>query len=105
VSDARTGYLVCYDISHSRRRLARVRRRLLGCAVPIQYSVFLGCFTASERRDVISRLAGVIDLREDDVRLYPLPSSPIVVCRGRPVLPAGVFAALPLPLPRARFEE
>jgi CRISPR-associated endonuclease Cas2 len=87
----RTSYLVCYDISESPRRLARVRRRLVEIAVPVQYSVFVGTFSAAERRDALSTLARNIDPRLDDVRFYPIPADPIFEFLGRPVLRDGIF--------------
>ncbi len=89
---ARTTFLICYDVSQSPRRLARVRRSLVSVAVPVQYSVFVGHFTPAERAQVLRRLAGLIDPRRDDVRLYPVPGDPVYELLGRPVLPAGVFA-------------
>jgi len=97
VTAPRSTYLVCYDITESQRRLARIRRRLVGVAVPLQYSVFVGTFTLAERRDVIAMLAATIDARRDDVRLYPVPQDPLVETLGRPVLPDGIVTRLPFP--------
>lgn len=90
-----TSYLICYDISESRpganRRLVRVRRRLLGVATPLQYSVFCGTFTAAGRRAILSELAEVIDPRCDDVRLYPISTDPWLARIGRAILPEGLI--------------
>lgn len=95
-----TAYLVCYDIAATtaagRRRLGRVRRRLLGVAQPVQYSVFCGRFTPAQRRSVLAALARRIDPKGDDVRMYPIPANPWFRCLGRPTLPAGIFVPAPL---------
>jgi CRISPR-associated endonuclease Cas2 len=90
-----TSFLVCYDISMSQRRLARVRRRLARVATPLQQSVFLGHFTAAERRTVIGMLARSIDPAADDVRIYPVPNRPAILMLGRGALPEGIHASLP----------
>lgn len=91
----RTTYLVCYDIStvqgNGQSRLARVRRHLLELAAPIQYSVFCGSFTPAGRNAVLEGLARRIDPRFDDVRLYPLPTSPTVHRLGRDPFPEGIL--------------
>ena len=86
-----TAYLICYDVSESPRRLVRLHRRLAELAVPIQYSVFCGLFTPAQTKAVLRRIAGIIDARKDDVRLYPVPRSPSVILLGRPILPEGLF--------------
>lgn len=83
-------YVVCYDISGDPRRLTRVHRFLSSRAVPIQYSVFLGFFTADQLDDVLSELREIIDPRRDDVRAYPLPRQPRILGLGRALFPDGV---------------
>ncbi len=78
----RKGYLVCYDI-RDRRRLVHVCRYLKGRGLHLQYSVFFCSLTWEELQKVKARLRGMINEREDDVRIYPLPSSPEVVALGR----------------------
>ena len=94
MSRPRQKYLICYDISQSARRLARVRRRLIESATPIQFSVFWAVLTQAERDGLIRRLAGIIKAENDDIRLYPLPENPVIRMLGRPVLPEGVIAPL-----------
>lgn len=69
----RTRYLVCYDIA-APSRIAKVCRLLKAEGQHVQYSVFLCSLTWPELQALKSRLAEIIDHREDDIRLYPLPS-------------------------------
>lgn len=64
-------YLICYDIT-DQRRLARVHRFLSGEALALQYSVFVGVFSAGALRRVLEQLGRRIDPRRDDVRVYSL---------------------------------
>lgn len=92
-----TAYLVCYDISEARpgshRRLARIRRRLLQDAAPVQYSVFCALLSPGARAVLMADLARIIDSRCDDVRLYPLPANPSLLRLGRSPLPEGILSA------------
>jgi CRISPR-associated protein Cas2 len=83
--------LICYDISESPSRLAKVRRSLLEVAAPVQQSVFLGRFTQAQRREIVTCLAKLIDPRKDDIRIYPVPQRPAIQMIGRQLLPEGVF--------------
>jgi CRISPR-associated protein Cas2 len=83
-------YLLCYDIRDP-RRLARVHRLLSAVAVPLQYSVFTGIYGERELTGILEGIAGLIDARVDDVRVYPLPEQPRVVSIGRGFFPAGLL--------------
>lgn len=92
-------HIVCYDIADP-KRLRRVHRYLKGLGIPLQYSVFLLYLNREGRARVAGKLEGLIDPREDDVRLYPLPQHPDWQCWGRPLWPEGVqLTGLDLPEP------
>lgn len=77
----KANYLVCYDIREP-RRLARVYQLMKGKGLHIQYSVFHCRLTWPELLELKEKLAGLIDERADDVRLYPLPSEEKVIVMG-----------------------
>ncbi len=77
----KANYLICYDISDE-RRLARVFRCLKRQGLHIQYSVFYCRLTWQELLQLKDRLHRLIEKREDDVRIYPLPSELKVVVIG-----------------------
>lgn len=81
--------LICYDITDP-RRLNRLHRYLQGCAVALQYSVFL--FTGDNRQlqKCLETARSLIDEKEDDLRAYPLPQRGLRARLGKPVLPAGI---------------
>ena len=91
MSAPRTSHLVCYDIGESPRRLARVHRRLIRLATPIQYSVFLARTGPAGLDRILETLARTIDPRRDDVRIYPIPADPLLTVLGRPLLPDGLL--------------
>lgn len=91
-----TTCLVTYDIT-SPKRLRRMHRALRRLAVPIQYSVFLGDFTAAGRAGLRALIEDIIDPAEDDVRIYPLPANCWQRRLGRASLPSGLTVTL---LPR-----
>ncbi|TXG83028.1 MAG: CRISPR-associated endonuclease Cas2 [Sphingomonadales bacterium] len=88
-------YLISYDIA-SPKRLARLHRRLKRYALPIQYSVFLAELTPSGLETVAALIEQIIDQRQDDVRIYPLPREGWATIQGRRPLPAGIdYTGLP----------
>ena len=77
----RAAYLVCYDISDE-RRLSRVLRFMKGRGIHLQYSVFHCTLTWPELIGMKEQLKGLINEREDDLRIYPLPSGYKVIVMG-----------------------
>lgn len=77
----KANYLVCYDIRDD-RRLRRVFNFTKGHGLHIQYSVFYCRFTWQELKMFKSRLLELIDKRQDDIRIYPLPEDVKVVVMG-----------------------
>lgn len=86
----RRTFVVAYDIADP-RRLVQVHRFLQERAYPVQYSVFLGTFSEPDLNALLEGLAKIIHPRKDDVRVYPLPTTPDIESLGRPVLPDGVI--------------
>ena len=73
--------IVCYDIRNP-RRLARVYRFMKGKGLHIQYSVFHCRLTWQNLLELKERLARLIDERDDDIRIYPLPAEEKVIIMG-----------------------
>jgi CRISPR-associated protein Cas2 len=82
-------YLVCYDIADP-RRLQRVHRYLRRFGLPLQYSVFTVRLSQKRQQRLLLGLKQLIDEREDDVRMYPLPDNGERLCLGRQMLPEDV---------------
>lgn len=74
-------YLVCYDIAEP-KRLVRVFRLLKGNGIHLQYSVFQCSLTWPELIKLKERIAEIINQKEDDIRIYPLPSDYKVIVMG-----------------------
>ncbi|MGB5148226.1 MAG: CRISPR-associated endonuclease Cas2 [Porticoccaceae bacterium] len=85
----RQPYLVTYDIADP-RRLQRVARCVGRRGLRIQYSVFLAQLTPRQRNKLAGELRRLIDPREDDVRIYPLPVRMEPIVYGRSHWPEGV---------------
>lgn len=64
-------YLVCYDISNS-KRLQKVHRKMRGYGESLQYSVFCCDLTASEKTILWSELHTLINQREDQIMFVNL---------------------------------
>ncbi len=77
----KAGYLVCYDISDP-ARLNRIFRYLKGRGLHIQYSVFYCSLTWQELGSLKNKLSEFIDPKQDDIRIYPLPSDTKVTVMG-----------------------
>lgn len=74
-------YLICYDIREP-KRLGRIYRLMKGRGLHIQYSVFFSKISWTELNELKQEIKRIIDEGEDDVRIYPLPSKPIVSVMG-----------------------
>ncbi len=75
-------YLICYDIKDP-KRLSKVYNLLRGIAIHIQYSVFCYSFEYNELIELKNKLKSLINEKEDDIRIYPLPSKPKVLVFGQ----------------------
>ena len=90
----KANYIVCYDI-RDERRLTKVYRSLKQIGIHVQYSVFHCRLTWQELIELKGRLQGIIDEKEDDVRIYPLPQElkvSVMGCGDR--IPEGVIISL-----------
>lgn len=67
-------YLVCYDISDS-KRLQKVHRKMKGYGEALQYSVFCCDLTAAEKTILWSELHALINHREDQILFVDLGNS------------------------------
>lgn len=92
-------WLIAYDI-RSPSRLQRLHRWLTRHAAPVQYSVFLGRYDRNGIDWLSQQIRGMIDEREDDVRLYPLADAPTMHTLGRQRCPNGwgLLEALKAPI-------
>lgn len=91
-------FLIGYDISNE-KRLQRVYKRMLKFAVPIQYSVFLYDGTLNNLLSALEDVLSEIHQKEDDLRVYPLPSNGKQWRLGKASLPEGIFlTVLPMAL-------
>ena len=89
---ARRGHLLCllaYDIA-DRKRLVRVHHACREWGVPIQYSVFLLPVSPAKAAELFEELRNLVDVRVDDVRLYPLTTPLEMEQVGRRGLLQGV---------------
>ncbi len=77
----KANYLVCYDIKDE-RRLQKVYNFVKTYGLHLQYSVFFCCFTWPQLQSFKASLAKLINLREDDVRIYSLPEKPKLFVMG-----------------------
>lgn len=83
-------WLVAYDV-RDKRRIKRVHRLLTRVAVPVQYSVFAAVGSAAVMSRLAEAIKQLIDEREDDVRMYPVPELPLVYSIGATMLPQDVM--------------
>lgn len=84
-------WIVAYDICDE-RRLVRVHRYMVKHAVPLQRSVFQARMSTLELLLLREELAELIDPKQDDIRMYPLPARMDIVRLGRQDLQAdGTF--------------
>ncbi|WP_150538605.1 CRISPR-associated endonuclease Cas2 [Actinobacillus vicugnae] len=83
--------LIGDDISDE-KRLQRAYRIMIEFAMPLQYSLFLFDGAKEGLDDGIKLLLKVINLKEDDLRIYPLSNQKDKYWNlGKPVLPEEIF--------------
>jgi CRISPR-associated protein Cas2 len=83
-------HLIAYDIADP-KRLNRIARFMTKHAIRVQYSVFVADLDRAELEELLHELEGLIDLRLDDVRAYPLPLSGEVALMGRQIFPEDIM--------------
>ncbi len=74
-------YLVCYDIADE-KRLNRMYKYMKGKGFHIQYSVFYCIMSEKEIIKLKEEVLKIINLRYDDVRIYPLSQESLVSVLG-----------------------
>lgn len=77
----KAAYLVCYDIKEP-KRLVRVYKLMKGKGIHLQYSVFHCSLTWPDLIKLKAELAEIINQKEDDIRIYPLPADSKVIVMG-----------------------
>lgn len=77
----KASYLICYDIADP-RRLGKVFRYLKGRAIHLQFSVFFVKLKWNELTELKKSIADMINAKEDDIRIYPLPSKAEIITMG-----------------------
>ena len=82
-------HLLAYDIA-DHARLQQVHRTVRQAGLPLQYSVFLVPGSATDIELLLRELDGIIEPKEDDIRVYPLPSRLQAHRYGRQQLPLGL---------------
>jgi len=82
-------HLLAYDIADP-KRLQQVHRAVRRAGIPLQYSVFLIPGRAADVEYLLRELDQLIEAREDDIRVYPLPNRLSVDRYGRQQLPQGL---------------
>ncbi len=63
--------VIVYDIPNDRRR-TKLHKALLTYGTPVQYSVFEGNLTVTERKELFALLKKITKPRQDNVRVYVL---------------------------------
>ncbi|WP_256646644.1 hypothetical protein [Thermomonas paludicola] len=86
MSQRRLPWLLAYDV-RCPRRLARLHRRLLRIAAPVQYSLFLLHATTDEMTHLMDELDRGWIAPVDDLRAYPIGETGSVVALGKPRCP------------------
>lgn len=90
-----THAIIAYDITCP-RRLQKVYRTLCGHAMRLQYSVFYFTGTHTQYQNCLNAIVPLIDLNDDDLRAYPLPTDGYQWRLGKATLPEGVcYTGLP----------
>lgn len=75
-------FLICYDIRDN-FRLSRVLRYMKGKGIHVQYSVFYCLLTSKELLKILDDFVNLIDIKQDDVRIYPLVANFKAIVLGR----------------------
>ena len=74
-------WLLCYDIADP-QRLQKVHGRVSKQGLMVQYSVYYLRASAAQVEALLHSLTRLIEPREDDIRVYPLPENPAACLEG-----------------------
>lgn len=83
-------HIVAYDISDP-KRLIKVNKLLKNYGLSLQYSVFLVPLNRALLEQLMSELSELIDQKDDDIRIYPLPKNAAMILLGKQQLPDGIY--------------
>lgn len=83
-------YLIGYDISDP-KRLQRIYRKMTHYATPIQYSIFLLDGSEKLLKQCLAEIMLIFNKKEDDLRVYPLPTNTTQWRLGKSSLPEGII--------------
>lgn len=98
-------WLIAYDITRP-KRLQKVHRCLCNHALPLQNSVFLLRGSQADFERCQAQLLPLIDLKEDNLRIYSLSEHTVITHFGPPPLPEGVvWSGMDLVLHKNREEK
>jgi CRISPR-associated endonuclease Cas2 len=82
--------IIAYDISCP-KRLQKIYRKLCGHAIRLQYSVFYFTGTQEKYQACLDEIVPLINVKEDDLRAYPLPTNGYQWRLGKSILPEGLY--------------
>lgn len=83
-------HLIAYDIADT-RRLQKAYRYLTQHAIPLQNSVFLHIGSREEAQHCYQELCRILNAKQDNLRVYPLPNNSIIRTIGKPAIPEGII--------------
>lgn len=83
-------FLLCYDIANP-RRLQKVHRTVVACALPVQFSVYYFRGTTNDAEALLQQLEPLIKNSEDDIRIYTIEPLTNAYQQGRLWYPEGVY--------------
>ncbi|WP_044469488.1 CRISPR-associated endonuclease Cas2 [Mannheimia massilioguelmaensis] len=88
-------YLIGYDIANP-KRLQKIHKRMVKFSTPIQYSIFLYEGNVEKLKACLNDVLTIFNKKEDDLRVYPLPTGAKQWQLGKAILPEGIiWTALP----------
>lgn len=92
-------YLIGYDIANP-KRLQKIHKRMTAFSTPIQYSIFLYEGNIENLHKCLNKVLTIFNEKEDDLRVYPLPTHSKQWQLGKAILPEGIiWTALPFNTP------
>lgn len=83
-------FLIGYDIVEP-KRLQQIYRRMVKFALPIQYSVFLFDGSQAKLDEYLKTILAILNTKEDDLRIYPIPDKTAYWQHGKSILPEGII--------------
>ena len=69
--------IIAYDISDDKRR-RKIEKEIVSYGIRVNYSVFELCISKAELLLLEDMLLGIIEHKEDSIRLYPIDKASIL---------------------------